>query len=249
MPLRLIDDEDRNGYRIEALAIVVSGIAYGIVLMLFFNTFWLVVRTKEQRMRTYMLAYTCVMVALSTGAMIQEVIYLMRDVLSTSAERGDAQSLMVVLASLKGIPLTLPFTMWGADGVLIWRCIILYRGISSTSKYILYGTLAIISLATIGGDIIILSPLHLGKISRGTGVSIIAMSTVLCNSVLSGLVALRIIHYDRALRQTGMANHESLNSNYNRIVTICVESSILIVLVGTIFISCPRQGIFFNQFG
>lgn len=118
MPRRFIQP-DLSGYKIEALAIVISAIAYGIVLMLFFNTFWLVVRTKEQHMRKLLLGYICVMVSLSTGAMVQEIIFMMRDVLPKTTE--DARSSMADLSSLRGIPLSFPFTTWGADGVLVSR--------------------------------------------------------------------------------------------------------------------------------
>ncbi|PPQ93133.1 hypothetical protein CVT25_003665 [Psilocybe cyanescens] len=225
MPRRFIQP-DLSGYKIEALAIVISAIAYGIVLMLFFNTFWLVVRTKEQHMRKLLLGYICVMVSLSTGAMVQEIIFMMRDVLPKTTE--DARSSMADLSSLRGIPLSFPFTTWGADGVLVSRPF----NLIICSHWDLLKT----NMATshfLGGDLILFIPSRVSRLSPGTGVSVIAMSTLLCNSFLSGLVVSRILHYDRSLKRSGLSNHDS---GYNRIVAMCIESSVLIVVVSLVFI-------------
>ena len=65
--------------------------------------------------------------------------------------------------------------------------------------------------------------------------------TVFLNLVTATLITLRTLHFNRKIQKTG--GLES-NNPYMRIITICVESSALIVVFGLIYLI-----LYFNAYG
>ena len=69
----------------------------------------------------------------------------------------------------------------------------------------------------------------------------ITVVTVFLNLVTATLITLRILYFNRSIQKTGVLES---NNPYRRIITICVESSALIVVFGlTYFI------LYFSAYG
>ncbi|KDR71331.1 hypothetical protein GALMADRAFT_144021 [Galerina marginata CBS 339.88] len=53
-----------------------------------------------------------------------------------------------------GIPVSLPFTIWGTNGIMIWSCTCLTKGISTRQRVIIFGTLILLALSSVCGGIL-----------------------------------------------------------------------------------------------
>ncbi|KAF8965395.1 hypothetical protein BDZ97DRAFT_2057970, partial [Flammula alnicola] len=171
---------------------VIPGIAYGIVITLSLNCFqytWKTEYSYSRRTRPLMLVYIALMFAFATLAYIQVTITMIRDLVGLSTGND--------LFHLYGsTPLSLPFTVWGADGLMIWRTASLYKGVSSgLARATILCILSLLSLAI----------------------------SAFVNVVLAFLIVSRLWYIQRRLRQINLL-HPKQNSNYTRIITIVAYS-------------------------
>jgi len=119
------------------IATVLSGILYGIFAMLYFNCISLLLKSKHlysKRMRPFLIIYTTSMFLLSTGAIIQEII-----ILNLTLELIGWESYQDM--TFNRIPVTTPFIIWGADGLLVRfehrHCVHIYQQFSIYFCYVL----------------------------------------------------------------------------------------------------------------
>ncbi|KDR71329.1 hypothetical protein GALMADRAFT_229660 [Galerina marginata CBS 339.88] len=131
--------------------------------------------------------------------------------------------------------LMLPFTIWGADGFMLWRCMVLYQNTSKVARIALFCVLGLISIASLGGGILFFSltnlagrPNSLAWLELGTGTTTIDLHiTPFVNSILAGLIVGRLLYHQRYLWKVLGVGHAS---PYTKIMMMCVESAALIIL-------------------
>ncbi|KAF9559960.1 hypothetical protein CPC08DRAFT_762997 [Agrocybe pediades] len=138
-----------------------------------------------------------------------------------SVGKGWEQFSTTILTSPSGIPYATPPIIWGADGLLVWRCIILYQGIPRAGEWALKAALGILSLTSLGLGIMTFWPFN----------NFVAFSATFVNIILSGLLSTRIIYIQRRLSNL-LGSELSHQSPYTKIVMMCIESSALIVAIG-----------------
>jgi len=156
-------------FEIELLAAIFSAIAYGTVVVLAGNCVHLLQKERNiypNRMRILLSIYVIVMLLSSTCRLIGSICQLM-----------DAITPLPTGVWFNSFGLTLMVTMWGADGFMvrilfthqdqsftiklqIWRCLVLYQGISGGSRVVIIVLLSLISIASFGRPTSISTPPH-----------------------------------------------------------------------------------------
>ena len=241
----------------------ISATAYGIVIVLSGNCFLLLLKKRgiySNRMRLFLLIYVTVMLLLSTLAIILSTLGITFVIF-----RVVYLPLFVSLPLLNVYsPTALPLTIWGADGFMV--SIILFHpnkhfhSIATTDMALC----CLVSGRSRGPQDSCHCPaltplthfvryvkffLHflyfhlLMKHKRAmmflslTTDDILAMVLILfstfVNIILAVLIILRLIHHQRHIRKVLGAQH---GSPYSKIITMCVESSALIVNFSGVYI-------------
>jgi len=206
------------------MGIILSAVVYGSLLSLTLSYLSLLLKSSydiSRRMRIFLLVYFTFMVAISTVYMVTISIVLMSSLSMTKSESDD--NCNGILA--RGFCIT--FASWGADGFMLWRCAMLYEGISRPRRIALLSVLGILALISLA------SGLGIPSLDGFYFFLAITAVTVFLNLITTTLITLRILYFDRYIRKT--AGLES-NNPYMRIITICVESSALIFVFGLIYL-------------
>ncbi|KAF9559962.1 hypothetical protein CPC08DRAFT_818502 [Agrocybe pediades] len=219
-----------------AIAIVLSGICYGFLAMLFFNCYLLLRRSKPphptSRRRSFLLIFIVSMFLLSTGAMVQEIVTLHLNFLKTF---GLAPSI-ATRSFFADIPVTAPIIICGADGLSAWRCLILYEGVSKVRRRALNICLGFLSLASLASTICYYLAQHFNNPSLAV---LSTFLTPIVNIILACLLAARIFYQQARLSKVLGSPLEP----YTKVATMCIESSALIVVVG---VACIATTFFDN---
>ncbi|KAF8965543.1 hypothetical protein BDZ97DRAFT_766639 [Flammula alnicola] len=225
--------------QLQLIGALVSAIAYGLVVSLFFHSLALLVTSKKytysNRIRMFLITYIVVMFLLSTAALVQGMVYITIAVFSGVDISSHHLTKM-------NEPLTLPFTIWGADGFMLWRCFILYTNTTRVAHTILYGVLFLISLASIGSGILYYLIPELSTftlVSPLTPTLITISITIFVNFTLTALVCGRLIHHQEGMRRVLGAQY---SSPFMRIIVMCVESCVLIVVTCIVYVALFARG-------
>ncbi|KAF4612923.1 hypothetical protein D9613_010920 [Agrocybe pediades] len=212
------------------IATVIAGICYGILAMLCFNCFAVLLRSKphlypsSKRVRAFLLVYVVIMFLLSTGALVQQIGLMISTFLQLGIDEVVRAKVGVSPWDFATVPYTMPLIIWGADGLLMWRCMILYQGIPRAGEWLIKVLLVILSLASLGSGIS-------NYVIQGSLFSIIIIIlTPIVNFILTSLLAVRILYQQMRLRRL-LGSAWSQQSPYTNIAIICIESSALIVVV------------------
>ncbi|CAA7270077.1 unnamed protein product [Cyclocybe aegerita] len=201
--------------------LVLSGIVYGIVATLFFDCLRLLIQKKTSlscRRRLLFITYISMMFLASTAAVVLGSISVIR----WPPGVGKIFSQHVFGPYV--------FALWGADGMMIWRCLVLYadtRRIFFRMLQFVLGALALASLAC--GVLYFILPLRMANTDSRVPIFLVALPelTTLTNTILASLVAFRLLWHQRRTRRV---LGETYGTPYTRIVNICMESCLLIVL-------------------
>ena len=157
--------------KVEVLSAILSGIAYGIVVVLSGNCFHLLEKKRDSypnRMRILLPIYVVVMLLSSTWRLIGTILI--------SMDYSNPQPLHSFLL-YRSFGMTLIVTMWGADGFMvkililrqeqrftmqiqIWRCLVLYRDLSRGPRVGIIVFLSLLSLASFGRPLSISTPIQ-----------------------------------------------------------------------------------------
>ncbi|KDR70444.1 hypothetical protein GALMADRAFT_144738 [Galerina marginata CBS 339.88] len=223
---------------------VVSAILYGIVLGLFTTCFRLIFEAKHNQKysrgtQRFLFSYLISMVLLATFTIGAEMYYLY----STLFQPGEiflGGNTVTILSG--GNPLSLPFTIWGADGFMVWRCLVLYGGVSHVVWIAVVAVLALLSIVSFSTGILFFftgplesslaweNPLPLIEwLGSGTGTTSLPITfTPIVNIGLAALIVGRILYHQRYIQKTLGVEH---GSAYTRIMAMCA------VYIGALF--CP----------
>ena len=238
-----------------------SAIAYGIVIVLSGNCILLLRKKRaiySNRMRHFLPIYVTVMFLLSTEALVQSI-WLLRSTIF------EGKGLPFIGVS----PLAIPLTIWGADGIMvsiifltrtdilmrfqlqIWRCVILYQDVARGPWILVIVLLSLLSAVSLGRSIFKFS-FPLAQETPVCGVMmflryphqpLIIFSTVV-NIILALLIIHRLVHHKQYIQKVLGAEH---GSTYSKVIAMCIESSALMVIFGSICIvlgSLNENGLF-----
>ncbi|KAF5322833.1 hypothetical protein D9619_000235 [Psilocybe cf. subviscida] len=117
--------------------------------------------------RRYILTclYIATMVALASQAVVSVNMSLNNGVVAILINPDNLDVFLSAVFAPK-MPVSLPLAVWGADALLIYRCIILYRLISRRKRIALYALLGLAALASLGSGIV---AYYLGATSHSRG--------------------------------------------------------------------------------
>ncbi|KDR74934.1 hypothetical protein GALMADRAFT_280234 [Galerina marginata CBS 339.88] len=223
---------------------------YGMILNLFGKCFWLLFDLKATQkniyskgMQRFLFSYLIYMLLMATLALVSELYCIGTGLFLVDALNHGPTDMLRILYS-GGAP-SLPFTIWGADGFLVWRCFILYSGVSRVAWIALVGVLSLLSITSLGVGIVFLLPNQLEGLWNGHKSSdwqvlsqlfqtttLLGISTLIINLGLAGLIVGRIIYHQRFILKTLGDGHER---PYTRVITMCIESSSLILVVTAVY--------------
>ncbi|KDR67707.1 hypothetical protein GALMADRAFT_1074002 [Galerina marginata CBS 339.88] len=224
------------------IAVILGGIFQPIVTWLCissFKVFWKEQDRCSTRKRHFLLTYTVAMALLSTLAFFQDMLTTTTAIFPILPP----PSIGVLHDRTQSIPLALPFSIWAADGLMMWRCAALYQGISRGSRLVLLSSLGFLGLISLGSGILLFLIPFLpfqfqfsGNLPwadiLGQPFFLISLSTI-ANITLSTSIILRIFYHQKRLRLVLGTSHGSV---YTRIIVMCVESCALIVVFNLVYI-------------
>ncbi|PPQ96916.1 hypothetical protein CVT26_005902 [Gymnopilus dilepis] len=205
---------------LQTIAMFSSCILYGIIICLYAICLRSILKganTYSKRKKWFFLCYLTVMLGLSTYALVEGMKSV---IISTFRTRERLVSLAAPASDI-----VLPLTIWGADILMAWRCLVLHQGISRTLHMLLISAFIVFLLASLVSGIIFFAESP-GIIQTSSLLALISVSFVV-NVGLSLLISLRILYHQRYVKRTLGPAHGSL---YISIVIMCVESCGLIAI-------------------
>ncbi|KAF9485074.1 hypothetical protein BDN70DRAFT_871768 [Pholiota conissans] len=214
------------------LSIMLSAICYGVAFTLFWANMDLLrspgrrqgVPTTK-RTRSVLMLFATVMILLSTANLISSVIMVTNAIFATSPFYGD------VLGNTGTICLV--FSNWGADGFLLSRCYLLYEGISSARRRVIFVIIIILSLMSLAaGMTCLVTGLTKSKISS---ICLFAFECVslFVNIVITSLIVARLTYFIRRIKATLGGISLSI---YTNVVAMLVESAALTIVFGIAYL-------------
>ncbi|KIM43508.1 hypothetical protein M413DRAFT_25866 [Hebeloma cylindrosporum] len=198
------------------LGTIISAIAYGIVISLSGNCFLLLLKKRgiySTRMRLFLLTYVAVMLLLSTLATIMSI-WGITFVLFQGVDLPSPHFISSPLLDVYS-PTALPLTIWGADGFMVCKVFVTFIALPIAHEAQACGVMMFLSLTA--DDIL---------------ATVLILFSTLVNIILAALIILRLIHHQRHIRKVLGAQH---GSPYSKIITMCVESSALIVIFSGVY--------------
>ncbi|KAF8800946.1 hypothetical protein BYT27DRAFT_7116358 [Phlegmacium glaucopus] len=205
------------------IGVIISAMIYGGILSLSLSYVPLLLTTSQnisRRMRNFLLVYVTFMVAISTVYIIITTIALTQNIFHK--DPGHNPLIFFKIGIVDSMCTTL--ANWGADGFMLWRCAMLYEGISRRRRIALITVLVLMGLLSLASGIV--------NITIGTTLPVTGVTVVL-NIFTAIMITFRIIHFERYMRKAiGMER----NSPYAMVVIICVESSALIIVFSLIYL-------------
>ncbi|KAF5330501.1 hypothetical protein D9619_005409 [Psilocybe cf. subviscida] len=242
--LQALDD---FGVRGSLIGVIISAVLYGMAVLISVVCVRLLISSKQiyhSKRRLFALClHNGLMLVCGTEALVSECWLTVQaierklslEMISAAASLADpgivstSSSVRVNLS-----PIVLPLTVWGADGFLIWRCLVLYKGVRGFHRVMLYvflGSLALMKL--IGGCILYYytSPSHPSVFP----VQLLVFSlTAVGNILVSAVIAARLLYAERLSTAFRSPDSTRADSPYIRALVICVESSGLIAIVALV---------------
>ncbi|KAJ3505394.1 hypothetical protein NLJ89_g7441 [Agrocybe chaxingu] len=213
---------------LHMLGTIISGVAYGIVVMIALDCFRLVFR-KAARLRNFILVYVVIMAFVSTASFILGVVATTKMIFQTKAIAVGPFRLEILLY---------PVALLGADGLMMYRCMIIYQGVSRAYRIALRCLLTVMSCVVVAVGVMLPIciftdlPFLLGD-AKMVFLVLVALTT-LVNITLAMLVTLRLHRHQRDTRKILGREY---GSPYSRTIALCVESCALIVVFDLIFIA------------
>ncbi|KAF8184825.1 hypothetical protein BJ912DRAFT_974178 [Pholiota molesta] len=240
IPTRIFQSplDDSRLYRMELLGTFLSAIAFGIILVILLGTLQILLRKTRvysRVMQVTLLCYVVLMSSMSLLALAQQIVFVIRRAPGGS-DLGVGSSSTSGPRSQINQTVALPFAIWGADTFLMWRCTVLYTGVSKLHRAALLLVVVVAGLSSLGSGIFYFFTERFidSSLSNLTTIFLVA-SSGLVNIVLRSLIVSRIVYHQRYIRKA-MGNHYA--SIYTKIMTM-LASVIPLILLPHICILTP----------
>uniref|UniRef100_A0A8H7XMA2 Uncharacterized protein n=1 Tax=Psilocybe cubensis TaxID=181762 RepID=A0A8H7XMA2_PSICU len=208
---------------------IMGALAYGVSLTLSWNCIILLSRptsTTPVRMRRLLMALIVFMCMVSTAALILATGGVLR-----WSQNPSTESLLIELKGSRvwGQPYSLVelilivLATWCSDGFMIWRCIMLYSGVSSKSRTAIISFAAfIITASFVAGICAMLTIFNVVIWQRYSILSLFALVSLVANGSIASLIVARIVYHQKFLRKIFGNDY---GSEYTKIMSILVESA------------------------
>ncbi|KAF5323062.1 hypothetical protein D9611_009294 [Ephemerocybe angulata] len=240
-------------------------IAYGIVLTLAFMCSHLILRDVYARFRAHpssglsegvnfvrrvrramprrmgvLLVYVLMMTALSTVTAVAWMEVADKVLVRTGCWDGVTTARTPVVLNRMG-NYAWVFANWGADGILVWRCWVIY---SRCSRSPVWAALALpvgLYMTVIGLGIVFMVPGGRGQASQRVLEMVYLSLTLALNIIVTGMISIRLLVYRyRITRTIGKAD----GLQYASVVAMLVESAALVVVFNAFFVATIGRGSF-----
>ncbi|KAF8965537.1 hypothetical protein BDZ97DRAFT_2074588 [Flammula alnicola] len=202
---------------LQLVGTLLSAIAYGLVLSLFIHCFALLAsHTKHsytRRMQAFLIIYVVVMFLLSTTALVQGLVYITRAFFHGFDSASHRLTRM-------NEPVSLPIAVLGADGFMLWRCLVLYQDTTRLHRVILFTVLCLTSLTSIGCAILFYLTAQVTTLTLASPLIptiITASLTTFANLIFAILIAGRLYYHQETMRRVLGSQY---GSPYRRVIAI-----------------------------
>lgn len=114
---------------LQTMATSLSMIAYSFVIVLLVDCTRRLLKAdyiQSKWMKPFLFLYLIIMVLLSTLTVVQETVYISKDGKPDSTSRLTGTSQPAVLFGIFDVPISLPFTIWGADIFMVFTSLRLH---------------------------------------------------------------------------------------------------------------------------
>ncbi|KAF6742028.1 hypothetical protein DFP72DRAFT_217776 [Ephemerocybe angulata] len=131
------------------------------------------------------------------------------------------------------------FANWGADGILVWRCWVIY---SRCSRFPVWAALALpiaLYLSVIGLGIVFMVPGGRGMTSQRVLEMVYSSLTLVLNIIVTGMISIRLLVYRWKITRT-IGKSEGVQ--YASVVAMLVESAALVVVFNAFFVATIGRG-------
>lgn len=224
MPLD-IPDEFAPYLKTQLLSTIFSAIAYGIVIVLSANCFHLFQKKRgvySNRMRIFLPIYILVMLFSSTWELVGSICLYMQTFTPVHASEFLYR------------PFGLLIAMCGADWFMIWRCLVLYQDIAKVPRVAIIVLLSLLSLASLVFGIAVFVEDVTFMVELIDAYAAFMSLSAFANIILATLIVFRLVYHQRNVRNALGAEH---GSPYTNVITMCVESSALMVVASGLYAS------------
>ncbi|KAF8196556.1 hypothetical protein BJ912DRAFT_955641 [Pholiota molesta] len=190
-----------NSIRLQLIGTLISAVVYGFVTSLFLHCLALLISNKRhsytRTTRSVLIAYTVVMFSLSTASAIQSFVYI------TSAVFNGVDSLSQNVIKINE-PIFLPPAVLGADGFLLWRCIVLYR--NASWRIFVYIALISTSMGSLVFAVLYYLPPQVSESAFSfhspLTSSVVTISIATCmNFIRASLITGRLLYHQETMRK------------------------------------------------
>ncbi|KAF9476843.1 hypothetical protein BDN70DRAFT_995384 [Pholiota conissans] len=204
-------------------------VAWCIVVALSITAFRGIYSAKSvysSRMKSTLLCYTVLMTLFSTGALVQNVVFVQNVLFSMFDFYSESNIIGALIYD--SVAVTLPFAASGADGLMAWRCWVLYNGVNRRLRIAVSCLLVLLFLCSLTSAVL---TIVLADANFAPATPLLAV-TITINLILSGLIVSRLLYHERALKS--VLGVKEKTSPLRRIMAMCVESCALIVIFAVI---------------
>ncbi|CAA7264907.1 unnamed protein product [Cyclocybe aegerita] len=210
---------------------IISCIVYGLIVALFFDCLHHLLRKPSRnswRKKAILVGYIMGMVLMSTVGLVLSSLIMTRALFYSPEDR---------LLNLLGKAVVIPYILasWGADGMMIWRCLILYEGIAQNRFNFLLGLLGLLVLVALGSGILfVVLIFRTERLAASIFMVILPCATSLTNVAFASLISFRLLWHQKRMRD---ALGWTYGSPYTRTINICIESCSLIIVASVAFLA------------
>ncbi|KDR72518.1 hypothetical protein GALMADRAFT_228808 [Galerina marginata CBS 339.88] len=218
-----------------------SGVAYGLELTLAANCFYLLGKSSQnisKRTRRFHFAFIIFNCLLGTAAFAYTMAGVIiatifsRDALVARVGEYWTSSLTVPFSAVELIPTVL--VTWSADGFMLWRCVMLYEGISPLNHIAFMSVVVILTLASLGvGMCGLLTVVPTTPWEQNQMLFRFQTASLIVNGIVSTLIICRITYHRRYLQKIFGKGY---GKPYMKIMAICIESAMLALVWDILFI-------------
>ncbi|KJA22522.1 hypothetical protein HYPSUDRAFT_40906 [Hypholoma sublateritium FD-334 SS-4] len=223
----------------ELLGTFLAAVAFGIIVVLVVSTIQVLLGDTciyGKPMRTTLLCYIFFMLLLALLASVQQIAFVIRRVLVLPGAATTSSASPPQLHQT----FALPFCIWGADAFLIWRCTLLYKGISRVWTVLLFLLLFIVSICSLGtGILFFFSERFISTRLYNLPTILAVSSSGLVNITLRTVIIGRIVYHQQYIRKAMGVHYASI---YTKIISMCVESCLMTSFCGAVFL-----GLYFSN--
>ncbi|TFK35718.1 hypothetical protein BDQ12DRAFT_668345 [Crucibulum laeve] len=225
-------DETRQAWLLGASF---CGLGYGVVSTIYYMCFYLLRQSTRsnpstRRQNSALLVYITAMYLLGTSAFAFDILATIHGVFKGTCTSPNE---MPVDPYFGKTDICYALINWGADGLLAWRCWIIYSG-TGVSPWIFMSFPAALLSASVGiGIPMVVYDYHSRTPTVDLILQIWGAITISINLVITSMIAIRIYLHRRRISKSLGSGHAS---EYTSVIAMLIESAALVVVFDFFFL-------------